>query len=193
MLQMDSKNRNMVRKAIKSGITIFHDKGNYLDEFIKIYEATMDNNSASSYYYFERSYYEYLIENMRENIEFFYSVYENRIIGAAIFFFNKEFMHYHLSGIYKEYRALAPTNLLLYEAARWACRQGIRLIHLGGGIEREDNLFCFKKGFNKNGRLPFYVGRTIFDQMAYKELLSIRKSVEDDFDVNNKFMIQYRR
>lgn len=193
MKQMDSKNRNMVRKAVKCGITIFHDKGKHLDEFIKIYEATMNHNEASSYYYFKRSYYEYLIEHMKEHIEFFYSVYENKIIGASIFFYNQEFMHYHLSGIYIEYRSLAATNLLLYEAAKWANRQGIRLLHLGGGIEAEDSLFGFKKQFNKDGRLPFFVGRTIYDEKAYQTLLAIRKQEDSDFDENNGFMIQYRR
>ncbi len=193
MQQMDSKNRNMVRKAMKSGITIFHDKGKHLDEFIRIYEDTMDNNEASSYYYFERPYYEYLMTNMRENIEFFYSVYKNKIIGAAIFFYNEEFMHYHLSGMYMEYRPMAATNLLLYEAARWANKNGIRLLHLGGGIEAEDSLFGFKKQFNKNGRLPFYVGRTIFDEATYQNLLAVRKQADSDFDENNEFMIQYRR
>ena len=193
MKQMDSKNRNMVRKAIKSGVSVFHDKGKYLDEFIKIYEATMNHNKASSYYYFKRSYYEYIIEHMRENIEFFYSVYENKIIGASIFFYNQEFMHYHLSGMNLEYRSMAATNLLIYEAAKWANSQGIRLLHLGGGIEAEDSLFGFKKQFNKNGRLPFYIGRTIFDEDAYKKLLAIRKRENDSFDENNGYMIQYRR
>ncbi|MCM1261965.1 MAG: GNAT family N-acetyltransferase [Butyrivibrio sp.] len=193
MKQMDSKNRNMVRKAIKLNITVFHDKGKYLDEFIKIYEETMKRNGASSYYYFGRAYYEYLLEYMQDNLEVFYSVYEDKIIGAAIFFYNQEFMHYHLSGLYTEYRYTAASNLLLYEAARWACEKGIRLLHLGGGNEAEDSLFGFKKQFNKNGRLPFYVGRTIFDESGYRKLLEMRRQADCHFDENNSFMIQYRK
>lgn len=193
MVHMDSKNRNMVRKAIKNGVTICHDKGEHLDEFIEIYETTMDHDHATDYYYFKREYYEYLIESMKENVEFFYSVYENKIIGAAIFFYNKEYMHYHLSGMYTEYRFLAATNLLLYEAAKWACEKGIRLLHLGGGVEADDSLFGFKKQFNKEGRLPFYVGRTIYNAKAYQELLRLRKQADSSFDIGNGFMIQYRR
>lgn len=193
MVHMDSKNRNMVRKAIKNGVTICHDKGEHLDEFIKIYEATMDHDHATDYYYFKRAYYEYLIEAMKDNIEFFYSVYEGKIIGASIFFYNDEYMHYHLSGMYTEYRSLAATNLLLYEAARWACEKGIRLLHLGGGVDAEDSLFGFKKQFNKEGRLPFYVGRTIYDEAAYQELLKLRKQADASFNMENGFMIQYRR
>ena len=193
MAQMDSKNRNMVRKAQKNGVTVFHDKGEHLSEFVAIYEATMEHNEASRYYYFENSYYQYLIEHMRDNIEFFYSCYEGRIIGASLFFFNEEYMHYHLSGMYAQYRHLAATNLLLYEASLWASEKGIRLLHLGGGIEADDSLFGFKKQFNKNGRLPFYVGRIIFDKEAYQELLRFRKKKDENFDENNGFMIQYRK
>lgn len=193
MTRMDSKNRNMVRKAQRNGVTVFHDKGEHLDEFIAVYEATMDHNGAEGYYYFERSYYEYLIETMSAHTEFFYSVYEGKIIGASIFFYNEEYMHYHLSGVYTQYRSLAATNLLLYEAALWASGKGIRLLHLGGGIEADDSLFGFKKQFNKNGRLPFYIGRLIFNQEAYQELLCLRKKEDENFDTENGFMIQYRR
>ncbi len=193
MVNMDSKNRNMVRKAVKNGVSICHDKGEHLDEFIQIYEATMAHDHAAAYYYFEREYYEYLIEHMGEHVEFFYSVYEGKYIGAAMFFYNGEYMHYHLSGMYAQYRSTAATNLLLYEAALWAHEQGIRLIHLGGGMEAEDSLFGFKKQFNKKGRLPFYVGRTIFDEQSYRELLRLRKEKDNSFDTENGFMIQYRR
>ena len=164
MVNMDSKNRNMVRKAIRNGVTICHDKGEHLDEFIRIYEATMAHDHAAPYYYFEREYYEYLIEHMGEHVEFFYSVYEGKYIGAAMFFYNGEYMHYHLSGMYVQYRSTAA-----------------------------DSLFGFKKQFNKNGRLPFYVGRTIFDEQSYRELLRLRKEKDNSFDMENGFMIQYRR
>ena len=36
----------------------------------------MDHDHATSYYYFKREYYEYLIEHMKEQLEIFYSVYE---------------------------------------------------------------------------------------------------------------------
>lgn len=193
MVNMDSAKRNKIRKAIKSGVTICHDKGEHLDEFIRTYEATMAHDHATPYYYFKREYYEYLIEHMGEYMEFFYSVYEGKYIGAAIFFYNQEYMHYHLSGMYTEYRFTAANNLLLYEAAVWASEKGIRLLHLGGGIEAEDSLFKFKKEFNKTGALPFYVGRTIFNKDAYEELLHLRKEADSSFDTENGFMIQYRK
>lgn len=57
----------------------------------------------------------------------------------------------------------------------------------------DDTLFGFKKQFNKNGRAPFWVGRTIFDPDAYHDLVMLRKKLNPEFDENNGFMIQYRK
>jgi predicted N-acyltransferase len=190
---LTSKNRNMIRKAKKLGVSIMQDNGERINDFIKIYNATMDRNHAKEYYYFEKEYFEYLKTRMRDNVTFFYSYFEEKIIGASIFYYNENYMHYHLSGAIQEYRHMAATNLLLYEAALWATKQGIRYLHLGGGVGVEDSLFGFKKQFNKKGHLPFYIGRTIFNQNTYNQLLKLRKEIDPLFDTENSFYIQYRK
>lgn len=193
MANMDSKNRNMVRKAIKNGVEIIHDDGRYIDEFIDIYNSTMDSNKASNYYYFDDEYFQFLKQNMKDNILFFYSKYEGRFVGASIFLYNKNCMHYHLSGTLYAYRNLASTNLLIYKAAKWACGSGIPMLHLGGGLTDNDSLFGFKKQFNKKGYLDFNIGRMIFSKKKYDELLNIRMQNDEDFNKQNSFLIQYRR
>lgn len=190
---MDSKNRNMVRKAKKLGVTIISDNGERIDDFIRIYESTMDKNNAGKYYYFERSYYEYLKMEMKNNVIFFYACLGEEIISAAIFFFNDNYMHYHLSGSMLEYRHIPVTNLLIYEAALWGCERGIKFLHLGGGVTAVDSLFGFKKQFNKNGYLPYFIGRNIFDESIYNKLLQKRKEVDCAFNIENPFFIQYRK
>lgn len=101
-------------------------------------------------------------------------------------------MHYHLAGTRTEFRKFSPSNLLLYKAACWASERGIRQFHLGGGITQDDSLFGFKKQFNKSGRLPFYIGRTVFDMEGYKRLLQVRKNLDVEFNIDNARMIQYR-
>lgn len=190
---MDCKNRNMIRKAEKSGVEIFTDEGEHLDDFIRIYELTMKRLEAKQYYFFERSYYEYLISNMRQNTVFFYATLNDEIISSSMFFFNDQFMHYHLSGTVIDYRTYAPTNLLLYKAALWANERGIKKLHLGGGTGITDSLFNFKKQFNKNGHLPFWIGRTIIDRAGYEHLLDVREKLDPSFDRNNDYYIQYRK
>lgn len=191
MKNMDSKNRNMVRKAIKNDVFIIRkDIGEYKD-FIPIYEETMDKDSAAEYYYFSEEYFREQ-QKLKNNACFFYAIKDNIPIAGAIMYYNEQFMHYHLAGSHSEYRKYSPGNLLLYEAACWASKEGIKQFHLGGGIVEDDNLFGFKKQFNKNGYLPFYIGRTIFDSEGYSLLMEKRKTIDPSFDFNNNRMIQYR-
>lgn len=191
MSNMDSKNRNMVRKAIKSGVTVeCHEISDY-KLFKSIYEETMDKDNADKYFYFSDEYYRSCAD-MKENTHIFVAMMEGEPIAGTIVYFNDRFAHYHLAGTRTEYRKFAPSNLMLYEIACWASRQGIKSFHLGGGMKQDDNLFGFKKQFNKNGRIPFYVGRMIFDKAVYKELLDIRHCIDTNFDQNNNRMIQYR-
>ena len=191
MANMDSKNRNMVRKAINYGITIRQMSVEEYRDFIPIYEETMVKNKATDYYFFDEEYFKAQLA-LKENSCIFYAMMDNKPISAAIMYYNDRFLHYHLAGTHSDYRKYAPNNLLLYEAACWACGRGIKKFHLGGGLSEDDSLFGFKKQFNKNGRLPFVIGRTIFDKDKYQELMRIRKATDPEFDNNNTRMIQYR-
>ena len=94
----------------------------------------MDKDNAEEYYYFEEEFYKSIHEDLSGHYEMFYAVYEGQIIAMSIILFANRQMHYHLSGSMIEYRNLAPSNLLLYEAALWGCKQGYRTFHLGGGV-----------------------------------------------------------
>ena len=189
---LDSKNRNMVRKARKAGVRIIRKPVDDYKAFLEMYQETMRWHHADDYYYFSEKYFEFLKDSLKDNAAIFYAVWENKAVGGAIFLFSEKTMHYHLAGMHREYRNLAAGNLLSYEAAVWAGRNGIKRLHLGGGQNKSDSLFEFKKQFNKNGRCPFYIGRTIFDQTAYNRLLDIREKAAGDFDRSDDFLIQYR-
>lgn len=189
---MDSSRRRQIHKGEENGIYIIHDEGKNLDEFYNIYFETMKFKQADDFYFFDREYFEYLGEVLSDNIEYFYAMYKGECIASIMILYNKEYMHYHLGGTYTKYRDLAPTNLLFYYAALWGNRKGIKLFHLGGGLYDNDSLFRFKKQFNRKGIVDFYIGRNIFDKDKYEHLLSVRSQMDDEFDVNNSRMIQYR-
>lgn len=193
MVQMDSKNRNLIRKAIKNEVVIEHDAGERIEEFIRIYEETMDRDRARDFYYFPQSYYEYMKSEMSDETEYFYAYKDGEMIAASIFFYANGNMHYHLSGNLTASRTYAPTNLILYSAANWGRELGLKSLHLGGGVGIEDSLFHFKKQFNKNGRIGFWIGRNIFMPDVYEDLLNHRHSLNPAFDVNNSYYIQYRK
>lgn len=189
---MTSKCRNQVRKAEKSDIQIFWDKGENVDVFLEIYYKTMAYHQADEYYYFKREYLDYMIKNMKDNIVFFYARKDEVIVSAAIILYNDSYVHYHLSGTRIEYRQYDPNNLLLRTVAYWASENGMREFHLGGGTEAEDSLYRFKRNFCPQGVRDFYIGRTIFDQAAFDELVELREKIDSSFDSDTPFMIKYR-
>ena len=188
-----SKNRNMVRKAKKLGLEVYWTRDvSIIDEFMEIYNATMDNDSAANYYYFNRSFYESILNDLKYNAMWFYTIANQQIAAIAIFLFENGKMHYHLSASRKEYQHMAPTNLLLYEAALWANHNGYNVLHLGGGLGAScDSLYSFKKGFNRYSDCHFYIGKKIFCKDIYEELVNNRK-MKVDFDKDSSFFPLYR-
>ena len=176
-----SKNRNMIRKAEKSGVEIKHGKGmDLLDIFKEIYDETMHHDQAEDYYFFERKFYESIDSDLHDNYEIFYAVFENEIIAMSIMLFSGNQMHYHLSGSRYEYRRLAPSNLLLYKAALWGNEKGFKTFHLGGGVgSGEDNLYKFKAAFNRNSNFRFSIGKKIINEEKYNYLTGLRGFTEE--------------
>lgn len=171
-----SKNRNMIRKAGKLGVEIRHGRGKeLLDSFRQIYNRTMDHDHADAYYYFDPEFYESIDRDLADNYELFYALYKDEIIAASIMIFANDRLNYHLSGSLLEYRHLAPSNLLLYEAAQWGFSKGMKTFHLGGGLgSGEDSLYKFKAAFNRNSDYRFSIGKLIVDRQKYNELLGHR-------------------
>ncbi len=178
---LTSKNRNVIRKAEKSGVKIGQGNSEDLyDAFRVIYNGTMDRDNADRYYYFGKEFYCALRDGLKDNSAVFYAKNaDGKIIAASIILFCNDKMSYHLSGSVAEYRNIAPTNLLLYKAALWGCHNGYKTFHLGGGVgAHEDNLFKFKRAFYKGELSEFYIGKKIFDCTKYNELLMLRPDRE---------------
>lgn len=172
MNEIATKNRNLIKKAKKNGLVFIVDSEyKFLDDFIRLYDKTMDKLSADSFFYFDHNYY----QNIKEIEKSFlgHVVYNNKIISSAIFFYSDCYGHYHLSGSDLDYISLLPNNLLLYEATLELKRRGVTKVHLGGGTssESEDSLFQFKKKFSK-GLYHFYIGKVIFNDELYLKLVN---------------------
>lgn len=177
-----SKNRNMIRKAIKNDIKIYN--GRYPEIFKKfkcIYNATMDKDDADEYYYFEDGFYNSVLEDLPYNSQIFWAEKEDEVIAASIMLATNGRMNYHLSGSLREYSSLAPTNLLLYKAALWGVSNGYKSLYLGGGVgSGEDGLFKFKRSFYKGELNHFYIGKKIYDFEKYDVLIKNKEQIKDE-------------
>ncbi len=178
-----SKNRNVIRKAEKNGVTIHTGQSPELyEQFRSIYNGTMDKDHADEYYYFGREYYDSLLNDLHDNARIFYAEKDGMIIAASIILNAGCRLNYHLSGSIREYNSFAPSNLLLYKAALWGCENGYKTLYLGGGVgSAEDSLLKFKKAFYRGDLKRYYIGKRVFDQGRYDELVALRGFPEGSF------------
>ena len=188
-----SQNRGKVRKAIKNGLEVFWCRDErILDSFIDIYNETMNKDSATDYYYFNKDFFKSIMNDLKYNAMWFYAMKDGEIAAAAVFLFCNGQMHYHLSGSRRKYQSIAPVNLLLYEAALWASMNGYQTLHMGGGVgAKEDSLFVFKKSFNRNEEAEFHIGKRVFNTKKYQELVNLR-CVEEPGHPESGYFPKYR-
>lgn len=191
---LTTKNRNMIRKAKKSGLRTYWGRDEaIIQEFMEIYNETMRKDQAADYYYFDRKFYESILEDIPNNALWFYVKLEEKIVAISIFIMANGKMNYHLSASRKEYQKFAPTNLLLYDAAVWGSQNGCQTLHLGGGLgAQSDSLYKFKKSFNRNEDKQFWTGKRIFDKDTYDYLMEMRTQLEDISNKNDYFP-EYRK
>lgn len=170
--QISSKNRNMIRKAERIGLEY---QAEYdfasMEDFIRLYNGTMERLGADEFYYFGNGYY----QNYAKNISgrgFLGTVrYEEKMIGAALFMYSECFGHYHLAGSDRAYAGYGINNFLLWNTIRELKKRNVEEFHLGGGTGAsvDDSLFKFKRSFSKNLK-DFYIGKCIFDCKNYARI-----------------------
>lgn len=189
---MDSKNRNMIRKAQKNNIRIYWGRDEKIIHKFKImYEETMNRDKAKSYYYFNQEFYQSILNELKYNSLLFYAKLENEIIAMSIIMFDSTQIHYHLSASDNNFSKFGATNLLLYEVAKWGQANNFRTFHLGGGLGgKEDSLYKFKKVFNKKSDSEFKIGKKIFIEDIYNELVAERIKTKKDISLD--YFPQYR-
>lgn len=183
--RFSSKNRGHIRVAKKEGVAVRNENSKEaFDVFQRIYETTMDRDDASSYYYFDKSFFESIRNDLKGYYTLFTAYLGNQAIASSIMLHADNYMNYHLSGQLFEYRRYAGTNMILYEAAKWGCSHGYDWLHLGGGLgAKKGPLYDFKKSFYKKGvDKSFYIGKRITDYKAYQFLINARiEEISDGF------------
>ena len=170
-----SVQRNMVRKAIKNGLTCEEvDQYTHLNIFFHMYKQTMEHVGAASYYYFSKPFFENFCKYLGDHLKMFAVFREGKIIAISLFLTYEKYIHYHLAGVDMVFRELKPNNLLLHSVAEWGIQNGYHLVHLGGGRSpsENDSLLHFKTSISKL-RVSFCTGRCIYNEKVYNELCEL--------------------
>jgi len=170
--EVHSKHRNVIRKARENGLVVgFDSEMARLDEFIALYNGTMDRLSAADEYYFSNRYFADLKQTLSENSCLCTVRRGDELLSACVLFWGECWGHYHLSCSDAQQLNLYPNNLMVYEAALYLKRRGLSLFHLGGGTSsQEDNtLLKFKRRFS-NTQQEFWLGRLVTRKEEYEHV-----------------------
>jgi hypothetical protein len=158
-----------IKKARQLGGTVVWDRElAFLTSFVEAYQENMRLVEAGGYYFFDRSYFEQLLRQSGTNL--FIVLFGETMAAGGIFLEAGGTLQFHLAGTRNEWRKWAPMKLLLDEVRQWAVSRGLKTVHLGGGVNgEEDTLFHYKLGFSEL-TFPFLLWEWVVDEAAYTEL-----------------------
>lgn len=138
---MDRKRRNGIRYAIKKGVAIHKAKLEDLEAFKKVWVGGYKKK-----YGIKRK---YDIRSWIENEQLFIAKLNNKAIAGtrireSVYRLPRDVVIYSANTSLREYQKFKPNDLLIWEIAKWAKKEGYREFNLAGG-----NLF--KREFTKTG------------------------------------------
>lgn len=185
--------RTSLRKAEKMGITFEADTTKSgLEDFLKVYNSTMNRHEADGFYYFKESFFHQLHDWLGGHFVYTKAMKDNKAISSFITLYGKTHAFGFLGGTLEEYFHCQPSTYLEYHTMEWLKEEGVTHYTLGGGIKGEDGLYNYKKKFDKKGSYPFYVGKKIHDERIYSELVKKRLG-EEKIDADSDFFPLYRQ
>lgn len=167
--KVNSKHRNVIRKATKDGVEIKRGKLELLDDYIMLDEETWKRSNTSGQ---GRMYYLDQINCLKDNIIVYIAYYNNIPQAGAIFYYNSSFSYY-MYGCSSDTCYTGSANLVLWKAMLDMKRCGVKKFSFVGCRidEDEDSKYHgiqrFKERFGgelKRG----YLFRVVSNRMFYK-------------------------
>ena len=138
-----------------------------LDDFMPVYIETMNRLNADEVYYYDKSYFEYLLREMPDVMCLFICKDGEKVVSIKICAECNGIVESYLSGTTAEYLKLAPAKLINDEMRIWANEIGAKTLHLGGSVGgRRDSLYEYKMGFGGQEHV-YSTWRHIVDQEKY--------------------------
>ncbi len=178
-LDYEYKVRKNVSKARRNGLVVEVDlDGTKLEDFLKVYCATMNRRGAADRYLFPKSFFEVIIRELKGQFAFFHCMSEDKVISTELVLSSAQHIYSFLGGTLAEAFDLRPNDLLKHAIVEWGQGHGKRAFVLGGGYADDDGIFRYKRSFAPQGVVPFCVGMRVNDLQAYAELIRKREAWE---------------
>ena len=193
--ELDSKNRNVIRKAVDHNLEIiFDDKLENMDIFLNLYYETMNRLKADKFYFFPHTYFLELKKDLERNTMLVLIKKKNEFIASSLILFSGIYAHYHLSASDNNFLKLSPNNFMIYKTALELKSRGYKYFHLGGGTDpsKDNSLFQFKKKFSKD-LYNFYIGKIIIMNDEYNCLIKKWENLfPEKTKVYQNYLLKYR-
>lgn len=173
MTQLNSKTRNMIRKAVKSNLVAREvSLTEALGEFRELYQETMGRNQATGFFMYDDAYYDLLLSLPAGELLLFAVYQESEMVAAAMALVHGDMAFYHLGASTQEASRLGAGNLVLFEMASQLIDRSVGYFNVGGGrtIADDDPLFRFKKS-NATSVGEFYIGKRVIQAQAFESVV----------------------
>jgi len=188
-------NRKNIKKAEREGIEVVFEFKEIakLKEYFELYNHTMERNDADEFYKFTYEFFERISKKMKNNVFFAHAIKDGRIISTELVTYDKKIGYSFLGGTLEEFYPSRPNNLLKHKIVEKLKNMGVEYYYLGGGYSKEDGIYNYKKSFAPNNTKEFYVGRKIYNQEKYDELVSNHfKNISSNEIINRNYFPLYR-
>lgn len=149
------KNRNMVRKAEKSGVQVIEAKSKAdLENFYRLYLKTMKKlgSPPQPFKFFERMWDLFYPQSLLMPL----AKYEEIYIAGGLFFLHSGIIHHAYSCSLEEYLRLAPNDLIQWHIIEWGNKNGFGCLDFGRSREDAGNVLFKKRWGGDLVRMPYF-------------------------------------
>jgi hypothetical protein len=185
-----SNHKQGINKLRRLGVECHADPNfAYLDDFIALYHETMRRVEATTYYFFDRMYFERLRTALGERMHLYVCRLGDEVICGGVFVHTGDIVQYHLGASGERHLKWAPMKLAFDTVRQDFSTRGAVWFHLGGGLgAQRDSLFHFKSGFGGEEWL-FRLWKWVVQEDLYDELCRRRAVATEG---SNGFFPRYR-
>jgi len=181
------KVRQNVQRARRQGLRVEADLvGERLDDFLRVYLTTMKRCGASPGYFFPKSFFESICNDLKGYYAFFHMMLGTKVIASELVLLSQDSAYSFLGGSLEEAFELRGNDFLKHESFLWCRNAGKKGMILGGGYRGEDGILQFKRGFAPVGEVSFNLGTAVYDAERCARLKEQRQAYELDHSVDWK-------
>ena len=183
MSAFHQKTRNMIKKALKSGVDVEIDNG----QMSFVYELHEENIRAIGGKPKSKTFFDLIPKYFEAGKDFniYLAQKDGKPIGALLLFYFKDTVEYFTPVIVEEYRTYQPLSLIIYEAMVQSACNGSTVWNWGGTWLTQEGVYRFKKRWG-TADIPYYYYTKINNSELY---MSSKETLLSEYE--NFFVIPF--